>query len=42
VASLEEAPGVLHEHVIGDGTKTILTDVHGPGRARWPTRPGRR
>lgn len=32
VASLEEAPGVLREHVIGDGTKTVLTDVHGPGR----------
>jgi alcohol dehydrogenase len=42
VASLEEAPGVLHEHVIGDGTKTILTDVHGPGRAGRSTRPGRR
>jgi len=38
-APLEEAPGVLREHVIGDGTKTILTDVHGPGRAGWPTRP---
>ena len=42
VAPLDEAPGVLREHVIGDGTKTILTDVHGPGRAGWPTRPGRR
>jgi alcohol dehydrogenase len=29
VASLEEAPGVLREHVIGDGTKTILTEVPG-------------
>jgi alcohol dehydrogenase len=26
VASLEDAPGVLHEHVIGDSTKTILTE----------------
>jgi alcohol dehydrogenase len=26
VASLEDAPGVLHEHLIGDGTKTILTE----------------
>jgi alcohol dehydrogenase len=26
VASLEDAPGVLHEHVIGDATKTILTE----------------
>jgi len=26
VASLEDARAVLHEHVIGDGTKTILTE----------------
>jgi alcohol dehydrogenase len=26
VASLEEAPAVLHDHVFGDGTKTILTE----------------
>jgi alcohol dehydrogenase len=25
LASLDDAPGVLFEHVVGDGTKTILT-----------------
>ena len=25
LAALDGAPGVLHEHVVGDGTTTILT-----------------
>jgi alcohol dehydrogenase len=33
VASLEDAPGVLHEHLIGDGTKTILTESTAGGHS---------
>jgi hypothetical protein len=29
VAPLQDAPAVLHDHIVGDDTKTILTESTG-------------